>query len=83
MNANVNADVNVNANVDGEKTALVCSMFGPPERPGHGRLRTVGLWVDRAEDWDGEESDVVSYRERGPVYQRGIVYYLRGDKVSE
>lgn len=59
---------------------LVYSMFGSP---GSRRLRTVGLWVDRAEDWDGEESDVASYRERGPVYQRGIVYYLRGDKVSE
>lgn len=39
------------------------------------------MWVDRSEDWDGEEEDVVSFRDREPVYQRGIVYYLRGDKV--
>lgn len=47
------------------------------------RLRTVGMWVDRAEDWDGaEDDDVVTYRDREPAYQRGIVYYLRGDKVA-
>lgn len=42
------------------------------------------MWVDRAEDWDGaEDDDVVTYRDREPAYQRGIVYYLRGDKVGE
>ncbi|CAM9104865.1 unnamed protein product [Choristocarpus tenellus] len=46
------------------------------------RLRTVGMWVDRAEDIDFEEEDGVTFPVKGPTYQRGIVYYLRGDKVA-
>lgn len=39
------------------------------------------MWVDRTEDWCAAEEGVVNFSETDAVYQRGIVYYLRGDKV--
>ncbi|CAM9331117.1 unnamed protein product [Discosporangium mesarthrocarpum] len=45
------------------------------------RLRTVGMWVDRADDSDIDDEQGVAFPAKDPTYQRGIIYYLRGDKV--
>eukprot|EP00904_Undaria_pinnatifida_P003052 jgi/Undpi1/12748/HiC_scaffold_6.g02416.m1 len=35
-------------------------------------LRTMAVWINGKEDWNSRE----------PSYKRGIVYYMRGDKVA-
>jgi hypothetical protein len=42
------------------------------------RLRTVGLWLDKGSSVHA----LAGARIGDPVYRRGLVYYLRGDKVS-